>query len=109
MIFRHEVRPGAADRSYGVQVAQLAGLPRAVIERARTVLDALEKGDREASSPKAMIEDLPLFSAAVSAAPPVAKGASPLEQRLKDLHPDDLSPREALQILYDLKALSTPD
>ncbi|MFD1341188.1 DNA mismatch repair protein MutS [Litorisediminicola beolgyonensis] len=107
VIFLHEVRPGAADRSYGVQVAQLAGLPPAVITRAKSVLEALEKGEREKTSPKALIDDLPLFSA-VAAAPPVPKTAAKegvLETKLAELAPDDMSPREALQALYDLKAL----
>ncbi|MDO6586449.1 DNA mismatch repair protein MutS [Salipiger sp. 1_MG-2023] len=104
VIFLHEVRKGAADRSYGVQVAQLAGLPKPVIDRARTVLEALEKGERDRPTPKALIDDLPLFSAAAQATPP-ATGPSPVEQRLTDLNPDDLSPRDALQALYDLKAL----
>ncbi|WP_417723176.1 DNA mismatch repair protein MutS [Salipiger sp.] len=107
VIFLHEVRPGAADRSYGVQVAQLAGLPQPVIARARTVLDALEKGERERPSPKALIDDLPLFSAAASAPPqPVAApGPSEVEERLKTLSPDEMTPREALQAIYDLKDL----
>ena len=106
VIFLHEVREGAADRSYGVQVAQLAGLPRAVTDRARTILDALEQGERERAAPKALIDDLPLFSAAAEAAPQPARptGPSPLEEKLGALNPDDLSPREALQALYDLKA-----
>ncbi|MBN9677466.1 DNA mismatch repair protein MutS [Salipiger bermudensis] len=106
VIFLHEVREGAADRSYGVQVAQLAGLPRAVTDRARTILDALEQGERERAAPKALIDDLPLFSAAAEAAPQPARptGPSQLEEKLGALSPDDLSPREALQALYDLKA-----
>ena len=64
VIFLHEVRNGAADRSYGVQVARLAGLPEAVVSRARDVLNALEAGEREgAAKPKALIDDLPLFAA----------------------------------------------
>ena len=71
MIFLHEVRPGAADRSYGVQVAKLAGLPQAVVTRAHDVLEALEKGEREGTDrQKALIDDLPLFSAAPSPPPP---------------------------------------
>lgn len=62
VIFLHEVKKGAADRSYGVQVAKLAGLPDAVIARANVVLEALEKGEREGSGAKAMIDDLPLFA-----------------------------------------------
>jgi DNA mismatch repair protein MutS len=105
VIFLHEVKKGAADRSYGVQVAQLAGLPPSVVARARVVLDALEKGEREgAGKQKALIDDLPLFS--VSATPPPAPARSkpsPLEEMLEAIHPDDLTPREALDALYRLK------
>ncbi|GAA4221770.1 DNA mismatch repair protein MutS [Sagittula marina] len=108
VIFLHEVREGAADRSYGVQVAQLAGLPKAVITRARDVLEALEKGERERASPKALIDDLPLFSVATKAAPQTVSRETPseLEERLKSITPDDMSPREALQALYELKGLA---
>ncbi len=107
VIFLHEVRKGAADRSYGVQVAKLAGLPDAVVERARVVLDALEKGEREGGKKQAVIDDLPLFSAAPAPAPAAApSGPSEVEQKLEDIHPDDLTPRQALQILYDLKGLT---
>ena len=106
VIFLHEVRKGAADRSYGVQVAKLAGLPASVVARARVVLDALEKGEREgATKPKALIDDLPLFAAAPAPQPAAPSGPSQIEQRLADIHPDDLSPREALAALYELKAL----
>ena len=107
VIFLHEVRKGAADRSYGVQVARLAGLPQSVIERARDVLDALEKGEREgAGRQKALIDDLPLFSANPPPQKPVK--TSELETKLVDIHPDDLTPREALQVLYELKSLTKP-
>jgi DNA mismatch repair protein MutS len=110
VIFLHEVREGAADRSYGVQVAQLAGLPPAVITRARSVLDALEKGERENTSPKALIDDLPLFSAAVRAPQPVKPAAeNKIEAQMKNLHPDEMTPMEALQALYNLKALLNDD
>jgi DNA mismatch repair protein MutS len=70
VIFLHEVKRGAADRSYGVQVAQLAGLPPAVIARARVVLDALESGERQGgATQKTLIDDLPLFSATPPPAP----------------------------------------
>ena len=106
VIFLHEVHAGAADRSYGVQVAQLAGLPGPVITRARAVLNALEEGERERSAPKALIDDLPLFSAAARAPDPiVSQETSRVEETLRGVLPDDLSPREALQTLYDLKAL----
>ncbi len=106
VIFLHEVRKGAADRSYGVQVAQLAGLPKAVVDRARCVLDALEKGEREgAASPATLIDDLPLFSATTQPTQPPDPGPrnAAVEDMLRDIHPDDLSPREALEILYKLK------
>lgn len=106
VIFLHEVRDGAADRSYGVQVAQLAGLPAAVIKRARTVLEALEEGERGRTSPKALIDDLPLFAVAAQPEPkPVQSGPSEIEDRVADLLPDEMTPREALQAIYDLKAL----
>jgi len=106
VIFLHEVRKGAADRSYGVQVARLAGLPAAVVERARVVLEALEKGEREGGTRKhAVIDDLPLFSAAPTAPPRPVTGPSKLEERLKGLHPDEMTPLQALGALYDLKGL----
>ncbi|MBN2631233.1 MAG: DNA mismatch repair protein MutS [Rhodobacteraceae bacterium] len=106
VIFLHEVRKGAADRSYGVQVARLAGLPQTVIDRAKTVLDALEKGEREGGKQATLIDDLPLFRAA----PAVAQAAKPakpsaIEARLRDLHPDELTPIEALRLVYDLKQM----
>ena len=102
VVFLHEVHKGAADRCYGVQVAQLAGLPPAVIARARVVLDALEKGEREGGSQKAIIDDLPLFAAAPPPQP-VATVSSPALDLLDDIHPDEMTPREALDALYRLK------
>ncbi len=104
VIFLHEVRKGAADRSYGVQVAKLAGLPEAVVARARIVLDALEKGEREGTKKEATIDDLPLFSAAPPPAP-VQTRDSEVEKRLEDVHPDTMTPRQALDLIYELKAL----
>ena len=103
VIFLHEVRKGAADRSYGVQVAQLAGLPKSVVDRARVVLDALEKGEREGgAAQKAIIDDLPLFS--VSATPALQPTKpSPLDSMMTDIHPDELTPKEALELIYKLK------
>ena len=106
VVFLHEVRPGAADRSYGVQVARLAGLPPAAVERAREVLEALEAG-AQGKGPAALIDDLPLFSLAPREAKP-APGMSAAEQRLRDVHPDALSPREALELLYELRNLLIP-
>ncbi|WP_343116874.1 DNA mismatch repair protein MutS [Ostreiculturibacter nitratireducens] len=105
VIFLHEVRKGAADRSYGVQVARLAGLPHAVVERARVVLDALEKGEREGSAKReGLVDDLPLFNATVTVAPRAEpKGPSPIEAQLKELHPDEMTPLEALAALYELR------
>ena len=106
VIFLHEVRKGAADRSYGVQVAKLAGLPPTVVDRARMVLEALEKGEREGHVKReAFIDDLPLFSA-FETQTSVATGPSEVEERLKTVLPDDLAPREALDLIYELKALT---
>jgi DNA mismatch repair protein MutS len=105
VIFLHEVRKGAADRSYGVQVARLAGLPPAVVERAKVVLEALEKGEREGGTRKhTLIDDLPLFSAAPVAPPKVSSRVSGIEEELAALHPDEMTPLEALRALYALKA-----
>jgi DNA mismatch repair protein MutS len=105
VIFLHEVIKGAADRSYGVQVAQLAGLPKTVVDRARTVLEALEKGEREnGSGAKALIDDLPLFAMAPSAPPKQAvTEPSQVDALLRDVQPDELTPRDALKLIYQLK------
>jgi DNA mismatch repair protein MutS len=104
-VFLHEVLPGAADRSYGIQVAKLAGLPSPVIARAKSVLAKLEAQDR-GQSVRALADDLPLFAvtslAPAQAAPP--SEAEQLMEALKALHPDEMSPREALEALYALKA-----
>ncbi|MFV0360931.1 DNA mismatch repair protein MutS [Tropicimonas sp.] len=107
VIFLHEVRPGAADRSYGVQVARLAGLPASVVERARVVLEALEKGEREGGQRQmALIDDLPLFSAVPVSPPRAAARPSPLQERMDDVLPDELTPRQALELIYELKTLA---
>ncbi|MES0825549.1 DNA mismatch repair protein MutS [Ruegeria sp. SCP11] len=102
VIFLHEVHKGAADRSYGVQVAQLAGLPVSVVDRARVVLDQLEETEREGGKQKVLIDDLPLFSAAPPPPPPAPK-VSPVTDMLADVLPDELTPREALDLIYKLK------
>ncbi len=101
LIFLHEAGPGPADRSYGVQVAKLAGVPPAVVVRAREVLDRLE---REAGAP-AHLEDLPLFAAHAAEPEAPAFGPSEVEAQLKTLDLDGMSPREAMAALYRLKEL----
>ena len=105
VVFLHEVLPGSADRSYGIQVARLAGLPAPVIARAKSVLAKLEAQDRGQTA-RALADDLPLFAvpsrAAAEPAPP--SEAEKLFQAVKALHPDEMSPREALEALYALKA-----
>ncbi|WP_081157855.1 DNA mismatch repair protein MutS [Ensifer aridi] len=103
VIFLHEVGPGAADRSYGIQVARLAGLPASVVARARDVLAKLEDADRKNPASQ-LIDDLPLFQVAVRREEAArASGPSKVEEALKALNPDDMTPREALEALYALK------
>ncbi|WP_137153826.1 DNA mismatch repair protein MutS [Rhizobium sp. FKL33] len=102
VVFLHEVGPGAADRSYGIQVARLAGLPDSVVARAREVLTLLEDADRK-NPATTLIDDLPLFQAAVRRDEPKAQKASEVEAALKAINPDDMTPREALEALYALK------
>jgi DNA mismatch repair protein MutS len=106
VVFLHEVAPGAADRSYGVHVAKLAGLPPSVIARAEQVLETLEKGEQGGALAR-LAEDLPLFAAAKPA--PAAAGPSPLEKLVSELRPDELSPRDALEMLYRIKSLGGGD
>ena len=105
VVFLHEVLPGSADRSYGIQVAKLAGLPPPVIARAKSVLAKLEAQDRGQTA-RALADDLPLFAvpsrAATEPAPP--SETEKLVEAVKALHPDEMSPREALEALYALKA-----
>jgi DNA mismatch repair protein MutS len=104
VVFLHEVAPGAADRSYGIHVAQLAGLPAAVVARAEEVLAVLEKGEQSGAVTK-LADDLPLFaSAPVRPAGGTAKTKeSEVEKALAEVNPDELSPREALELLYALR------
>jgi DNA mismatch repair protein MutS len=97
VVFLHEVVPGAADRSYGIQVARLAGLPERVLSRARQVLGVLESRASGQTSP--MLDDLPLFAAP----PPRKPEINPLDAMLDAVRPDELSPREALDLIYELK------
>jgi DNA mismatch repair protein MutS len=109
IVFLHKVRPGAADRSYGIQVAKLAGLPAPVVARAGEVLRLLEKADRRGRAKDkdgGALDELPLFAAARPQSASVAPaGPSPVEKAIDDLNPDDLTPRGALDALYRLKAL----
>ncbi len=105
IVFLHEVVPGAADRSYGIQVAKLAGLPAAVIARARQVLARLEKSQGKPNAE--MLGDLPLFAALATPEAEPAAGSDAIAEALAGLDPDSLSPREALEALYRLKALAS--
>lgn len=106
IVFLHEVVPGVADRSYGIHVAKLAGLPEAVVSRAREVLASLEEG-REGHNPLAKIDDLPLFAGlsepAVKAAP---KKNNAIEDAVKAIDPDALTPKQALEELYRLREMA---
>ncbi len=105
IVFLHEVGPGAADRSYGIHVGKLAGLPAAVVARADEVLRLLEAGD-QAGALSRLADDLPLFQAAALHEPeaPAPLPGDPLRDLLRDSDPDSLTPREALELLYRLKA-----
>jgi DNA mismatch repair protein MutS len=99
VIFLHEVIPGCADKSYGIHVAALAGLPATAVARARQVLETLEADGKDAPSiPEAIPEPFPVSTTVLS--PP-----SPVEGALRDLALDDLSPRQALEELYRLKGM----
>jgi DNA mismatch repair protein MutS len=101
--FLHEIAAGAADRSYGIHVAQLAGLPEAAIHRAEEVLKTLEQGE-QASALTRLADDLPLF-AAVAPEPMKLSEPSAAEDALRDVNPDELSPKEALELVYRLRGL----
>ena len=103
VIFLHEVIDGAADRSYGIHVAKLAGLPKAVLKRAEQVLHHLEKNGK-GNSMQDLADDLPLFAALREKEEP-KEISSPALDALKEINPDDLSPKEALEKLYELKKL----
>jgi DNA mismatch repair protein MutS len=115
IVFLHKVKGGAADRSYGIQVAKLAGLPRPVTARAAEVLALLEKGDGKSADSAALLEDLPLFAAALSSPRLREEGhgegqphaaPSPVEEALAALNPDEFTPKAALEALYRLKELA---
>ena len=100
LVLLHELAEGPADRSYGLAVAKLAGVPKEVVARAKSVLDTLEKTRTETGGLAAGLGDLPLFAAATAAREEVA---DPVRERLEALDVDALSPRDALEILYELK------
>ncbi|MCW5721915.1 MAG: DNA mismatch repair protein MutS [Devosia sp.] len=105
VVFLHEVGPGAADRSYGIQVARLAGLPEPVIARARQVLDVLEQrsaGTASSSQKASVLDDLPLFAHQPA---PAAKGADPIHEALDAVRPDEMTPKQAIEMLYELKKI----
>jgi DNA mismatch repair protein MutS len=105
VVFLHEVGPGTADRSYGIHVARLAGLPKAVTARAEEVLAVLEKGEQGGALAR-LADDLPLFSAARRRAEPAAPRECAAEALLRETRPDELTPRDALDLVYRLKALA---
>lgn len=102
VVFLHEVIAGAADRSYGIQVAKLAGLPPSVLERARHILAELEQSERQAPVQR-MVDDLPLFASLAARAPEPKNDT--LRLSLAAIHPDEMSPKEALEALYRLKSM----
>jgi DNA mismatch repair protein MutS len=104
LVLLHELADGPADRSYGIAVAKLAGLPPPVLARARDVLKRLEAGRAATGGLAAGLDDLPLFAAAAAAAQEAAP--DPLRKELDGIDADALSPREALDIVYRLKRLA---
>jgi DNA mismatch repair protein MutS len=107
VVFLHEVAAGSADRSYGIHVAKLAGLPPAVIGRAESILELLEKGDQQSALTR-LADDLPLFSAVRKAPAPAAAAVpapSKVEAALAEVNADELTPRAALDLVYRLRAL----
>jgi DNA mismatch repair protein MutS len=108
VVFLHEVAPGAADRSYGIHVAQLAGLPGAVVARAEEVLAALEKGEQSGAVTR-LADDLPLFAAAPARpAGGVARAVeSAVDRAVAAINPDELTPKQALELLYELRRLKS--
>ena len=101
VVFLHEVGPGAADRSYGIHVGALAGLPKSVVGRASEVLETLEQSEQSSAMTR-LADDLPLFHALADAPAAGLRGPSPVEQALSEIDADALSPREALEMIYSL-------
>lgn len=109
IVFLHKLKAGAADRSYGIQVGKLAGLPAAVTQRAREVLERLEADQQQSSKGGGSLDELPLFAAAMPAQPE-SSGQTPeqtaIGEVLSQTNPDEMTPREALELVYRLKALA---
>jgi DNA mismatch repair protein MutS len=106
VVFLHEVGAGSADRSYGIHVGKLAGLPSSVVSRSKQILETIEKGEQSATVTR-LADDLPLFAvvqeeASQASAPTVP---SPVEEELRDVSADELTPRDALDLIYRLKGL----
>ena len=107
VVFLHEVMAGAADRSYGIQVAKLAGLPMAVVDRAKAILAELEKDERQAPVDR-LLGELPLFASLPmrqGTPTPVAPKHDALREAVGAIQPDEMTPREAMAALYRLKGL----
>jgi DNA mismatch repair protein MutS len=102
LVFLHEVAPGAADRSYGIQVAKLAGLPKSAVERARAVLGRLEANG--GSTRVEFADELPLFAHVMAETAPSA-----LEAAMAEINPDAMTPKQALEALYRLKAVESEE
>jgi DNA mismatch repair protein MutS len=103
LVLLHELASGAADKSYGLAVARLAGLPKPVLARAKDVLARLEKGREKTGGIAAGLDDLPLFAAATERE---AEAPDPLREALGEIDVDALSPRDALELIYRLKTLA---
>ena len=106
VVFLHEVVPGAAEGSYGIAVARLAGVPAPVIARAEAVLKTLEEGEQGGAIAR-LAEDLPLFAASAASAvkAPAAEQRPAALEALSAIRPDELTPREALEALYRLRTM----
>ena len=104
LVLLHEVAEGPADRSYGIAVARLAGLPPAVLARAKDVLSRLEAGKAKTGGIAAGLDDLPLFAASTEAQEEAA--TDPLREAMAQVDADSLTPRDALDLVYRLKALA---
>lgn len=107
LVLLHEVAEGPADRSYGLAVARLAGVPAGVVKRAEAVLAKLEAGREATGGLAAGLDDLPLFAATLAEVPAATRDA--LREALAAIDPDALAPREALDALYRLKQVATEE